>query len=106
MIDPKPFEYWAILAGMVLYAATRDAEREPILRRAGKVAASAMLAVGLSPSIAPYLQDSEQFAVVVIMAFGILALDVATALIADREFIKSLIQRRLGGKGGPDEGNP
>lgn len=97
----KPLEYWAVLAGMVLYAATRDAERESILRRVAKTAASALLAVGLSPALAPWLQGSEVFAAVVIMAFGALALDVGTALISDREFIKDLIKRRVGG-GGPD----
>ena len=29
----KPLEYWAVLIGMVLYAASRDAEEEAIYRR-------------------------------------------------------------------------
>lgn len=98
----KPLEYWAVLIGMVLYAATRDAEREPILKRAAKIGSSAALALGLSPAIAPYLRDSETFATVVIMAFGMLALDVGTALVSDRDFIRGLIQKRLGGNGGGD----
>ncbi len=93
----KPFEYWAVLAGMVLYAATRDAERESLWRRTVKVVASAFLTVGLTPNVAPYLQGSETMAAVCVMAFGLLALDVATALIGDRAFIKSLIRSRLGG---------
>lgn len=93
----KPIEYWAVLIGMVLYAATRDAEREPIIKRIAKVGSSAALALGLSPSLAPWLRDSETFATVVVMAFGMLALDVVTAIIADREFIKDLIRRRIGG---------
>jgi len=32
----KPLEYWAVLIGMVLYAAARDAQREPIWTRALK----------------------------------------------------------------------
>ena len=94
----KPFEYWAVLVGMVLYAATRDAEREPIWRRAVKVLSSAFLTVGLTPNVAPYLQGSETMAAVAVMAFGLLALDVATALIGDRAFIRELIRSRLGGK--------
>lgn len=40
----KPIEYWAGLIGMVLYVATRDAEREPLIKRLAKVVASAFLA--------------------------------------------------------------
>lgn len=98
----KPYEYWAVLIGMVLYAATRDAEREPWLKRFGKVAASGFLAFGLTPAISPYLQGSETAAAVAVMAFGIIILDVGTALISDRKFIKDLIRTRLGG--GPDNG--
>jgi len=94
----KPLEYWAVLIGMVLYAAARDAQREPIWTRAVKVVASAFLTFGLSPSIAPYLQGSETAAAVCVMAFGLLALDVATALVGDRAFIKGLIKQRFGGK--------
>ena len=101
----KPLEYWAVLVGMVLYAATRDAEREPIWRRIVKTLASGFLTVGLSPSVAPYLRDSETLAAVALMAFGMLALDMATALVADREFIKELIRRRVGGSSGGPGGN-
>lgn len=55
----KPLEYWAVLIGVVLYAASRDAEREALIKRAVKTLASAFLAVGLTPSLAPYLRGSE-----------------------------------------------
>jgi len=93
----KPLEYWAVLIGMVLYAASRDAEREALIKRVVKTLASAFLAVGLTPSLAPYLRGSETAATVAVMAFGLLALDVATAIIGDRAFIKDLIRARLGG---------
>ena len=96
----KPLEYWAVLIGMVLYAASRDAEKEPLIKRVVKVAASAFLAVGLSPSLAPYLRGSETAAAVAIMAFGLLILDVGTAIIGDRKFIQDLIKSRVGGGGG------
>ncbi len=96
----KPLEYWAVLIGMVLYAASRDAEKEPLVKRVVKVAASAFLAVGLSPSFAPYLRGSETAAAVAIMAFGLLILDVGTAIIGDRKFIQDLIKSRIGGGGG------
>ena len=98
----KPLEYWAVLIGMVLYAASRDAEKEALWRRVVKTIASAFLAVGLSPALATYLRGSETAATVAIMAFGMLTLDVTTALIGDRQFIKELIKTRLGG--GSDNG--
>lgn len=96
----KPLEYWAVLIGMVLYAASRDAEREALVKRVVKTLASAFLAVGLSPTLAPWLRGSETAATVAVMAFGLLALDVATAIIGDRAFIKDLIRARFGGGGG------
>jgi hypothetical protein len=98
----KPLEYWAVLIGMVLYAASRDAEKEALWRRVVKTIASAFLAVGLSPALAIYLRGSETAATVAIMAFGMLALDVTTALIGDRQFVKDLIKTRFGG--GPSNG--
>jgi hypothetical protein len=100
----KPLEYWAVLIGMVLYAAARDAEREALWRRLAKTGASGFLAVGLSPDVAPYLRNSETLATVAIMAFGMIVLDVVTALLQDRAFIKDLIRKRLGG--GPTDGQP
>lgn len=93
----KPLEYYAVLAGMVLYVASRDAEKEALWRRIVKTIASAFLAIGLSPALAQYLRGSENMATVAIMALGMLALDVTTALVGDREFIKELIRARLGG---------
>lgn len=93
----KPLEYWAVLIGMVLYAASRDAEKEALWRRVVKTCASAFLAVGLSTDLAPYLRGSESAATIVVMALGLIALDVATALIGDRQFVKDLIKARLGG---------
>lgn len=93
----KPLEYWAVLIGMVLYAASRDAEKEALMRRVVKTGASAFLAFGLSPSLAPYMRDSEMVATVAVMAFGLLALDVGTAIIGDRKFIQDIIKSRFGG---------
>lgn len=98
----KPLEYWAVLVGMVLWAAARDAEREAIWRRLVKTSASGFLAFGLTPTVAPYLRGSETAAAVAIMAFGLAALDLMTALLADRAFIKDLIRARLGARDGGD----
>lgn len=96
----KPLEYWAVLIGMVLYAATRDAEREALWKRAVKTVASAFLTYGVSPGLAAYFDISEIVCAIAVMAFGLLALDTGTALIADRAFIKELIRRKIGGSDG------
>jgi uncharacterized membrane protein YoaK (UPF0700 family) len=96
----KPIEFWAVLLGMVIYVASRDAEREPVAKRVAKTLASALLTIGLSPTIAPWVRGSELLAAVAVMAFSMIVLDVATALLGDRDFIKSIIAKRLGGKDG------
>jgi hypothetical protein len=95
----KPFEYWAVLIGMSFYVATRDAEREAFSKRVGTTVASACRAWGLSPGLAVYTNDNETWAAVLIMGFGLLALDLGTAIIMDRDFIKEMIRKRLGGAG-------
>lgn len=95
----KSVEYWATLAAMVLYVVVRDAEKDPLSVRLVKTLASALLTYGLSPSVAPLLNGSELFAVVVVMALGLITLDVLAALISDREFIKSIIRERFRNRG-------
>ena len=93
----REIEFWAVLFGMALYVATRDAEKEPLVRRIGKTAASALLAYGLADSFAPYLGNSPTFAAVVVMGFGLILLDLGTALLMDRALIEELIRRKIGG---------
>ncbi len=101
----KPLEYWAVLIGMVLYAASRDAEKEALVRRIVKTGASAFLAYGASNDLAPYMRGSETVATIAIMALGLLILDTATAIIGDRKFIQDMIRERFGGPGqGGDNG--
>lgn len=98
----KPLEYWAVIVGMVLYAAAQKAEAETLYRRVAKIAASAALAIGTTPSLAPYTRGSEIFAAVIVMGMGIIILDLVVALLGDRKFIKDLIAARFGG--GSDNG--
>jgi len=93
----RPLEYWAVLVGMVLYVAARHAETEALWRRMAKTGASAALALGGSNDLAQWFSIPESLAVVGIMAFGLLALDVGTAVVQDRDFIKDIVKRKLGG---------
>lgn len=92
----KGLEFWAVLVGMSLYVATRDAEKEALKTRLAKTAASAFLAYGMSDDFAGYVGNNETFAAVIIMGFGLFALDLGTALLLDREFIKELIRNKIG----------
>jgi hypothetical protein len=94
----KEIEFWAVVAGMAFYVAARDAEKEAPLKRIAKTAASAFLAYGLADGVAPYLNNSPTFAAVLIMGFGLIILDVGTALLMDRDLIKELVRRKFGGK--------
>ena len=91
------WRYWATMAGVAIWVGIRDAEREPVLRRVAKTGASGLLAYGAGPEVAPYLGGSEIAAAVALMAFGLLALDVASGIIGDRDFIRDMLRKRLGG---------
>jgi hypothetical protein len=92
-------EYWFVVAGMVIYVSTRDAERQPIMKRIGKILASGLLALGMSAELAVLLGTSETIAAVAIIAFGMIVLDVATELFANPAFVKELARNLLGGRG-------
>lgn len=97
-LSGKPVEFWLILVGMTLYVASRDAEKEPIRRRITKTAASILLTLGFAERLAdaaPWM--GETGAAVIIMTVGLILLDVATALVQDRQFVKDLILKKLGG---------
>jgi len=94
----REWEFWAVVLGMALYVCSRDAEKEPLIRRIGKTSASAFLAYGLADGVAPYVGDSPTFAAVAVMGFGLILLDLGTALLMDRALIRELIRGKLGGK--------
>lgn len=98
MLGSKTLEFWAVIAGMSVYIATRDAETESISKRVSKVVASAFLTIGLSPVMSGYFNIGETASAVVIMAFGLIVLDLLTALVNDREFMKEMIKNKFGGK--------
>lgn len=93
MIFGKPFEYWAALLGTILYVAARDAEREPMARRMAKVAASALLSFGLTPTVSPYLWGSDVLAAIAVMAFGQMVLDIGMAVLMDKKLSDALKKR-------------
>ena len=91
------WRYWATMAGVAIWVGIRDAEREPIRRRVAKTTASALLGYGAGPTLATHFGIPDIAATVALMAFGLLALDVLSGIVSDRDFIKDALRRRLGG---------
>lgn len=93
----KPVEYWLAFIGAAIYVGLQKSESDAWLRRLLKLVSSAAITLGLSASFAERVGISEAWAVVILMVLGQLGLDLMTALISDRKFIKDLIKSRLGG---------
>lgn len=98
------WRYWAVLAGTAIWVGMQDAEKEPIIRRCAKTAASGLLAAGASRDLAPYLWGSEIAAAICVMAVGLFVLDMAVAIVTDRTLIKEIVKSRLGGGGNSNGG--
>ena len=92
----KPIEYWAALFAAVGFVFMRN--RAPGAIYGGVVAGvSGMLSIALSADVAAWLGWPENVVLVLIAAFGWALMDTAIALVADRELIKRLISKKVGG---------
>lgn len=91
----KPIEFWIALLTGALIVVERHKEA-PLLRRIIIAAISSGIGYSLAPEAAELTGRSEVLAVMILTAFGFLAMDVATSLIADREFLKEMIRERFG----------
>ena len=90
----KPLEFWVALATGVLIVMLRNHERNFITRSMlGGI--SAGIGFSLTPDIAAMTGRSETLVVIVLSVFGYMAIDVATGLIQDRDFLKEIIRKRL-----------
>ena len=98
------WRYWAALLGTAIWVGMRDAEKEPIIRRCAKTAASGLLAAGGSRELAPHLWGSEIAAAILIMAMGLFILDMAAAVITDRNLIRDVVRARFGVKPKREDG--
>ncbi|MDI3335853.1 hypothetical protein QKW60_05510 [Defluviimonas aestuarii] len=92
----KPLEFWIALSVGVLIVIERHREKSAIAR-AIIAAISGGIGYSLAPEAAALTGRSETMAVMILTAFGYLLLDLGAALIADRELIRDVIKRRLGG---------
>ena len=90
----KPIEFWIALAAAALFVYERSNDK-PVFSRLILVAISAGLGYSLAPDMAAWTGRSETLAAVILTTLGYLTLDFASALFADREFLKELIKGRF-----------
>ncbi len=93
----KPIEYYVALAASMLFVLTQHKEKT-WLSRSAIAGSSGGIGYATAPDVAMMVGRSEILAVVVITAFSYFLLDACGALLADREAIKEMVKRRLGGK--------
>ncbi|SCX88128.1 hypothetical protein [Paracoccus tibetensis] len=92
-------EVWAgILAGMIYVY-----NKSPLPARGARAAeamVSGLLAYATGEWVAAWAGVHEAIAVILLASLGYLILDVARSLVADRQILKEILIKRLGGRNG------
>lgn len=92
-------EVWAGIAAGMIYVYSKS----PLPSRTARLAeavVSGLLAYAAGEWVAAWAGVHESIAVILIASLGYLILDVARSLVADRQTLKEIIIKRLGGKNG------
>lgn len=93
MLD-RSVEFWVALCAAALYVFMNSKEKA-IHYRIVMVASSAGFGFSLAKDASNWLGIGETLAGVIITVFGYLIVDLVTALISDRQFIKDVIRARF-----------
>ncbi len=91
----KPLEFWVALLTGVGIVIERNKGR-PFVGRVFIGAISAGIGYSQTPEVAEWTGRSETLVAMVLGGFGYMLLDIVAAVLADREFVKSIIRERLG----------
>lgn len=97
-VPDKPVEFWVALASGMAWVARQSEAKGPIARML-EAGLSGGIGYALAPDLAQWAGRSETLTVFVVSAFAYLALDVFTSLFSDREALRAILIRRLGGRG-------
>lgn len=91
----RPLEFYIaiIAAALFVYESNKD---KPFLSRFLVTISSAGFGFSLAPEVADYVGGPLTLTGLLITALGFLTLEIASALISDRQFVKDLIVKRLG----------
>lgn len=92
------YNHWIALVAAMIFVAMQHREK-PVLARATIAGVSGALGHTLSTEVAESVGLLGPLGwAVVVTAFGYAALDIALALISDRESIMEIVKSRLGGR--------
>lgn len=90
----RSIEFWVALVAAALYVFLNSKEKA-IHYRILMVASSAGFGFSLAKDAAAWLGIGETLAGVIIIVFGYLVIDLLTALMSDRAFVKEFIKARF-----------
>lgn len=90
-------EVWAGIAAGMIYVY----HKSPLTRsgRLAEAAVSGLLAYSAGAWAADFAWVTEPVAVILVSSIGYLVLDLTRSIVADREILKEIISRKLGGGG-------
>lgn len=89
-------EVWAGIAAGMIYVFLKS-PLPTIHGRASEAIVSGLLAYSTGSWAADFTGVSEPVAVILLASVGYLALDLARSIVADRQILKDIIVKRLGG---------
>lgn len=87
-------EFWVALGAAAIYVYLNSKEKA-MHYRILMVASSAGFGFSLSPDVAAWAGIGETFSGVIVIVFGYVVIDLVTALVSDRSFVKEIIKGRL-----------
>lgn len=92
----RTLEVWAGIAAGCIYVYTKS----PLptkTAKLGEAAVSGLLAFSAGTYVSEWARVPESVAVILLSSMGYLILDVARSVVADRDVLKEVIIKRLGG---------
>lgn len=92
----KPIEVWIAIIAAALYVFESNNERA-FFSRLLMTLCSAALGLSLMADLSQYTGLPETITGLLVTAFGYIVLEIGTALVKDRDFVKEVIRKKFGG---------
>lgn len=89
----KGWDFWAALIGSGIWVFLNSPEKA-FVSRILMVISSMALAASLFEDVAAWLGIGDKLAICIVGVFGYTVIDLITAIISDRKFIKALIEKK------------
>jgi len=91
----KPIEFWCAVVGGALYVYLKHKD-QPLVHRVLMVVLSTLVGLSIATDVGRWAGTSEMFTTLICITVGYLALDFASALFSDTQYLKSLIKGKIG----------